>query len=96
MHNEPRELEFFVAVARAQNYSRAAESLYVSQPAVSRGIAQLEARLGTKLFVRTTRHVDLTTAGSILLPAAKNVLDAVRELHARSREIRDGKGGLVG
>lgn len=95
MHNELRELEFFVAVARAENFSRAAESLYVSQPALSRGTAQLEARLGTQLFTRTTRRVTLTAAGAQLLPAAEAVLDAAQAFHAKSREIKHGGLGLV-
>ena len=86
MHDELRELRFFVTVARTCNYSRAAEALFTSQPAVSRGIAQLETRLGSRLFDRTSRQVALTGAGATLLPAAEQVIRAAEMLHAQAED----------
>lgn len=70
-----RELRYFAAVATELHFTRAAEGLHVSQPALSRQIRQLEALLGVTLFDRDRRQVTLTPAGSVLLPLARQVLD---------------------
>ena len=74
MHVELRHLRYFVAVAEELNFSRAAERLHIAQPALSAQIRSLEAQLGTPLFVRTTRKVELTAAGAMLLEDAREVL----------------------
>ena len=71
---ELRQLKYFVAAADSLNFSRAAESLYISQPTLSQQIAELENELGTPLFVRTKRSVLLTPAGGALLEKAKDLL----------------------
>ena len=58
-----RQIEIFIAVARQQNISRAAQDLYISQPAISNWIAKMEADCGEKLFYRTNRGVSLTPKG---------------------------------
>ncbi|XVS66661.1 LysR family transcriptional regulator [Actinosynnema sp. CA-299493] len=79
---DTRVLRYFVAVAERLSFTGAARELYVSQPALSRQIRQLEADLGVELFVRTGREVLLTAAGGELLPLARRALvdwrDAVR------------------
>src|ERR1700735_5175919 len=67
----------FVAVAEEGGFSRAADRLHLVQSAVSAGIRGLERELGTALFHRDTRHVELSDAGRALLPEARNVLSAV-------------------
>ena len=78
-----RELEVFVAVADAGGLARAGARLRISPPAVTRTVASLEARLGARLFHRTTRRLSLTEAGSRFLASARRLL---AELAAAERE----------
>ena len=71
-----RELRYFVAVAEHLHFTRAAEALFVSQPALSKQVRALEQRLRTPLFTRDRRSVALTPAGAALLPHARAVLAA--------------------
>ena len=79
-----RDLRYFVAVAEELHFTRAAEQLFISQPALSKQIRALERALGVDLFKREGRRVSLTPAGVALLPCAREVLaawcDAEREL----------------
>jgi DNA-binding transcriptional LysR family regulator len=89
---DTRLLRAFVTVAEELNFTRAAERMHLAQQALSAQIRQLESRLGTKLFERTTRKVALTEAGELLLPHAAGVLtelDAgIESLRAASRAER--------
>jgi DNA-binding transcriptional LysR family regulator len=69
-----RQLRFFTALAETGNFSRAAERMIVSQPALSAGIRQIEEHLGLRLFDRSTHHVRLTDAGAAFLPHALRLL----------------------
>jgi DNA-binding transcriptional LysR family regulator len=90
---ELRHLEYFVAVADARNFTRAAEQLHVVQSGVSAAVKALEAELGSPLFERTSKRVDLTDAGRARLPAARATLDAAR---AARDAVDDVRGGLRG
>lgn len=79
---DPRLLRGFVAAAEELHFTRAAARLYTAQQALSRDIRRLEQALGTGLFVRTTRTVELTADGVRLLPLARRVLAAHEELAA--------------
>jgi DNA-binding transcriptional LysR family regulator len=78
-------LEMFVAVASEGGFGAAARKLGSSPPAVTRGIAALEARLGTSLFHRSTRAVALTDAGAAFLDRARRILG---DLAGAERELR--------
>ncbi|WP_416971709.1 LysR family transcriptional regulator [Streptomyces sp. 4F14] len=76
---ELRHLRAFVAVARCRSFSRAGEELRITQPALSRTVAQLEGLLGARLVDRSSRHVELTGTGAEFLVQAERVLVAVDE-----------------
>ena len=72
-------LSLFVAVAEANSFSVAARRLNLPKSSVSRGIASLEAQLGTRLLHRTTRQVSLSTAGTVLYERAAPLLQSLRQ-----------------
>ena len=71
---DTQSLQAFLAVAESNSFSRAAEQLHLTQPAVSKRIATLEAQIGARLFDRIGRRVTLTEAGQVLLPRARQIL----------------------
>ena len=74
MSDRWQEMAVFVRVAESGSLSRAARELKLSQPSVSRIVGTLEARLGTRLLLRTTRSLSLTEAGTLYLERAKSLL----------------------
>ena len=92
MDLEPR-LRAFAAVARQRSFSRAAAELFVSQPAISKHVAGLEAKLGKQLFVRRRRGIELTPAGELL---AEYVLRAEALLVYGRRALESGGDAQLG
>jgi DNA-binding transcriptional LysR family regulator len=92
---ELRHLRILLAVAEEHNFTRAAESLSLSQQAVSRAIAQLEDELGATLFERSTHDVALTRAGDALLPGCRQALAAIEDALQSAREAAAGRRGSV-
>lgn len=88
-------LEAFARVAREGTFTRAAEMLNLSQPAVSMRIAQLEAELGTDLFERRGRRLTLTPAGETFLPYAERLLAVLSDGLQAVKNVRQGKTGEV-
>ncbi|MFD5324839.1 LysR family transcriptional regulator [Streptomyces sp. NPDC127092] len=91
-----RDLRYFLAVAEELHFTRAAERLYVSQPALSKQIRALERQLGAPLFDRDRHGVRLTDVGTALLPHARAVLAAWDEAEGAVRAAREeARGTLV-
>src|SRR5574341_1291517 len=90
-----RQLECSGAVAEHLSFSRAAEACFITQPALSLQIQQLEALLGTKLFERDCRRVLLTPAGEELLPRARAALREVDAFVDAALVLRDPLAGTL-
>ncbi len=86
-------LQAFLAVAESGSFSRAAERIYLTQPAISKRIATLEKELDARLFDRIGRGIHLTPAGEALLTRARNVL---KELEDVKRGITNLSGAIAG
>jgi monoterpene epsilon-lactone hydrolase len=84
---ELRHLRAFVAVAEELNFGRAAERLYLSQPALSRQIRALERLVGCELLRRTTHRVELTIAGEALLDRARRLLRDLDDAVATTQSV---------
>lgn len=89
---DTQSLQAFMAVADTQSFSRAAEQLHLTQPAISKRIATLESQVGTRLFDRIGRRIALTEAGNVLLPQARRILLTVED----SRRALANLSGQVG
>ncbi len=88
-------LKTFATVADARSFSKAAEQLYSTQSTVSRQIARLEEMLDARLFVRYGRHVELTTAGELLLPLANAIVTRTEDAVGIIREQAGGGPSTV-
>jgi LysR family hydrogen peroxide-inducible transcriptional activator len=91
---EFHQLRYFCAVAKAANFTRAAEQLGISQPSLSQQIARLEKKIGAPLFVRLGRTVRLTPYGEVLLPRALEILKEISETESSLSNLQDDGGVL--
>ncbi|MEC5319429.1 LysR family transcriptional regulator [Brenneria populi subsp. brevivirga] len=90
---EFRYLRYFVAVASTRHFTRAAEKLGISQPPLSQQIKKLEHEIGTPLFKRLTRGVEMTEAGKVLYEDARQILSLTDAAVDRARSIARGERG---
>ena len=90
---EFRLLRYFLAVAREGTVSKAAETLFLTQPTLSRQLSDLEYELGTQLFIRGKKRIELTEAGMILKQRAEEILElqekTVGEIQNRGKNGRN-------
>jgi DNA-binding transcriptional LysR family regulator len=92
---ELRHLRYFVAVGEEQHYGRAARTLRVAQPALSRQIQDLEEEVGFQLFERLSRGVKLSVAGALFLDDARRILQEVSEAVLRAGRVATGRSGML-
>lgn len=90
---ELRHIRYFLAVADTRSFTRAAEQLHVTQPTLSHQIKQLETQVGTVLFERGTKDVDLTEAGRLFKPYCERIL---KEVEASTLAISELEGLMRG
>lgn len=91
----PKEIEYFLTIAKTGSLSKAAEKVYVSQPALSKYLAKLEDTYGTLLFERCNNSLVLTEAGKIYYESALQIADLCYTVDKRIEDIRDsGKRSL--
>ncbi|WP_299763031.1 LysR substrate-binding domain-containing protein [Ramlibacter sp.] len=90
-----RQMKYFVALAEELNFGRAAARLHMAQPPLTRQIRAIEEQLGAVLFLRTSRGVELTEAGRVLLAEAPNVLSLARRAEDRTRQAGQGLIGQL-
>src|SRR5258706_2856591 len=88
---ELRQLEYFLAVGEERHFTRAAQRVHIVQSGLSASVHALERELGAPLFIRTTRHVELTEEGRALVGEARAVLAAAD----RARDAVAGVRGLL-
>ncbi len=88
-----RSLRYFVCVAEEKSITRASARLSIAQPALSRQIQRLESELGVSLMHRSSRGIELTTAGAMLLERAYTILNQIQQTH---HDLADPGGGAQG
>ncbi|TML29192.1 MAG: LysR family transcriptional regulator [Actinobacteria bacterium] len=92
---ELRELRYFTVLCEELHFGRAAERLHISQSPLSQAIAQLERKLGTRLLDRSSRHVQLTPAGGVLLHHARRMLRDAEAAAGATRRAGAGENGVL-
>jgi DNA-binding transcriptional LysR family regulator len=94
-HVDVQALRTFVEVARRGGFTRASETLHVTQPAISKMIKALEEELGAPLLLRERRRVTLTEAGRLVLERAQGVLDSMRVIEEEVVELTSLRRGRL-
>ena len=92
---EIRTLRYFLAVAREENMSRAAQMLHVTQPTLSKAMKALEDELGKKLFTRHSFSISLTEEGSLLRDRAEDIVMMADKVESEFRSLDDITGGQL-
>ena len=88
-----RNIKIFLTVAEAKNMSKAARILYMSQPAISQSISELEQEYGCKLFIRNHKNLEFTYAGLVFSEYAEKIISLADDLKLKMSEIADSRLG---
>lgn len=92
---ELRQLEYFLMVSKTNSFTRAAERLYVSQPAVTNAIRSLEEELGIQLFDRNQKQAILTTEGQVFCKHVENIMRGVSTTIFEINELKNLNNGVL-
>lgn len=90
-----RQLEYFVEVAKQLSFTKAAATLHVSQPSISKAIQNFEAELGVPLFYRSSKRLELTDAGQAVLINSMQVLESFQNLRSELTDLMQLKKGQI-
>ena len=88
-------LQAFLSVAHHASFSRASEALFITQPAVSKRVANLESELGTRLFNRINKQISLTEAGRQLLPKARDLVNQSQDMQRFASSLSGDVAGTL-
>lgn len=92
---EFRVLKYFLTVVREENITKAANVLHITQPTLSRQLAQLEEDIGVKLFNRGTRKISLTNEGMLLRRRAEEIISLVDKIEQELNEQDEMLDGVI-
>jgi DNA-binding transcriptional LysR family regulator len=92
---ELRHIRYFIAAAEEEHFGRASDRLFVTRPAVSQIVADLEEELGTALFERQPQGVKLTAAGRALLPQLQSIMGDLNKALVMAKRVGEGRTGLL-
>lgn len=90
-----RQIEYFVEVAKQLSFTKAAATLHVSQPSISKAIQNVEAELGVPLFYRSSKQLELTDAGQAVLINSMQVLESFENLRSELTDLMELKKGQI-
>src|SRR4029078_11985711 len=90
-----RQLQTFVPVAQLASFTRAAQMLHLSQPALTKQVRQLEETLGVRLFDRNTRTVELTRIGKELAPVVSQLLQEIEAVVVNTKALAAQSRGAI-
>lgn len=90
-----KQLEYVLALSREGSFSKAADTLNITQPSLSQYIKKIEKEIGLPLFYRTNGEVKLTDAGRVYLQSGKQILDLEQQMNAKFHDIAEHKTGTL-
>ncbi|MGN7359174.1 cidABC operon transcriptional activator CidR [Paenibacillus sp. SAF-054] len=90
-----RHLQYFMEVARLESFTKAAESLYITQPTISKTIRNIEDELGVTLFDRSNKRIELTDAGRIIYEQAQPIVKSFQSLSAELGDLKNLQKGHI-
>lgn len=90
-----RHLQYFMEVARYRSFTKAAESLYITQPTISKTIKNIEEELGIILFDRSNKKIELTDAGKIMFEQGQHIVNSFQNLSSELHDLQNLKKGHI-